>query len=225
MISRGFHKALRPAFSSLGRPSDMGLSGALVGISPVQGTVGASAPVERARDSEGTAVEDVRVDHGCAHILMTEKFLNGSDVIAVLQQVRREGVPERVGAHALTQSRAQGCLPDRLLNDGLVQMMAMAHAGLAIAIVRRRREDPLPGPLQTRVRIFPRQCSRERHAPQAPRAVALVLTLDRTEMLAERMVEAPWKHGHAITLEAWSRDHVVLCHLERVSRRARSRGL
>jgi hypothetical protein len=32
------------------------------------------------------------VDHCCTHILMTKEFLNGADVVAVLEQVRGEGV-------------------------------------------------------------------------------------------------------------------------------------
>ena len=38
----------------------------------------------------------MRVNHRRAHIFVTEKFLNSANVVAVFEQVRREGVPERM---------------------------------------------------------------------------------------------------------------------------------
>jgi hypothetical protein len=36
------------------------------------------------------------VDHGRIHVGMAQEFLNGADVIAIFEQMRREGVPEDV---------------------------------------------------------------------------------------------------------------------------------
>ena len=46
--------------------------------------------VQRAEDGPGTPVEDVRVDLGGDHASVAEQFLNGPDVVAVLQKMRRE---------------------------------------------------------------------------------------------------------------------------------------
>jgi hypothetical protein len=45
-------------------------------------------PVGRAPDTGGTPVEDVGVDHRGAHVPMAEQFLDGPDVVALLQEVR-----------------------------------------------------------------------------------------------------------------------------------------
>jgi hypothetical protein len=47
-------------------------------------------PVERAGDAAGAALEDVRVDHRRGNVLVTEKFLNGSDIRAGFQQMSGE---------------------------------------------------------------------------------------------------------------------------------------
>jgi hypothetical protein len=52
--------------------------------------------VGRAPDSGRTSVKDVRVNHRRAHVLMTEQLLDGPDVVALFQEVGREGVPEGV---------------------------------------------------------------------------------------------------------------------------------
>ncbi len=36
----------------------------------------------------------MRVNHRRAHVLMAEQFLDGPDVVALLQEMGREGVPE-----------------------------------------------------------------------------------------------------------------------------------
>src|SRR2546425_11218045 len=48
--------------------------------------------VRRASDGCRTTVGHVRVDHGRADILVTEQLLDGSDVVAVLEQMSRETV-------------------------------------------------------------------------------------------------------------------------------------
>ena len=48
--------------------------------------------VEGASDTESTAVQYVGIDHGRGHVAVAEQFLDGSDVLAGFEQVRREGV-------------------------------------------------------------------------------------------------------------------------------------
>ena len=50
--------------------------------------------IEGTSDAEARLVEDVRIDHGSGHVLMPEQLLDGSDIIARLQQVRGKRVPE-----------------------------------------------------------------------------------------------------------------------------------
>ena len=52
--------------------------------------------VRRAPHPATTAVQDVCVDHSRADVLVAEELLDGPDVVAVLQEVGRERVPQRV---------------------------------------------------------------------------------------------------------------------------------
>ena len=60
-------------------------------------------PIEGAAGTQTALVEDVGVDHCRPDVAMAEKLLDRSDVGSGLQQVRGEGVAERVAGHALGQ--------------------------------------------------------------------------------------------------------------------------
>ena len=46
--------------------------------------------IERAAHGEAALFEDMGVDHGCFDILVTEQFLDGADIVAILQEVGGE---------------------------------------------------------------------------------------------------------------------------------------
>src|SRR5205814_4739021 len=97
------------------------------------------------------------VDHRRADVAMAEQLLDGPDVVTVVEQVRGEGMPERVTARVLEDAGlAQGAL-DGTLDDGLVQVMAAALAGESLHIVAGRRGHPLPAELASGVRVLSRQ--------------------------------------------------------------------
>ena len=52
-----------------------------------------SQTVSWAADTTSAPVQDVRVDHCRSDILVTEQFLNGTNVVAIGQQVGSEGMP------------------------------------------------------------------------------------------------------------------------------------
>ena len=37
-------------------------------------------PIERANRAKSAAIENVRIDHGRAHVFMAEEFLDGADI-------------------------------------------------------------------------------------------------------------------------------------------------
>lgn len=47
-------------------------------------------------DGKSAALKDVGVDHGGFDVLMTEQFLDGANIIAILQEMSCEGVAESV---------------------------------------------------------------------------------------------------------------------------------
>src|SRR5437867_6945906 len=86
------------------------------------------------------------VDHRRAHIPVAQQLLNGADVVPVLQQVRRKGVPEGVTRRLLRQGGLEHGLADGTLDDRLVQMMAPALTRGPVDVEPRRREHPVPCP-------------------------------------------------------------------------------
>ena len=77
----------------------------------------------------GAAPGYVGVDHGGLYIFMTEQFLNGADVVVVLEEMGSEGVPKRVGSNAFVYFGKTSRLFDRLLNSGFVQVMPPGDVG------------------------------------------------------------------------------------------------
>jgi hypothetical protein len=57
--------------------------------------------VQRAAYAQTAPVQHVRVDHGGSHARVAEQFLDSPDVIAIVQEVRREGMAEGVAGRAL----------------------------------------------------------------------------------------------------------------------------
>ena len=63
---------------------------------------------------------------------MPEQFLNGPDVVPLLQKVGGEGVAEGVAGRMLDDPGLAGRDLDRPLDDGLIGVMAALGAGLRV---------------------------------------------------------------------------------------------
>ena len=88
---------------------------------------------------------------------MPQERLDGSDVVAVLEQVRRERVAQGVGAGALGQRGLTDRELEGPLQDRLVQVVAPQLAGQPVSIESRGRENPLPDLFPAGVPVLPRQ--------------------------------------------------------------------
>ena len=64
-------------------------------------------------------------------------------------------------------------LVHRLLNDGLVKVVAVSVARRAVAVVRGGREDVLPAPVAVGVFVLARERKRERRAAEVVSQVVL----------------------------------------------------
>src|SRR5712664_1404500 len=93
------------------------------------------------------AVQDVGVDHRRAHVAVAQELLDGADVVACAQQLGREGVSKRVRRRRFDDPRESNRLAHLLLDDGFVQVMPVADAGVAVGVVGGGWEDVLPRPL------------------------------------------------------------------------------
>src|SRR5438067_3711484 len=108
-------------------------------------------------------VEHVRVDHRRPHIAVAEELLYRPDVVAVLEQMRGERVPECMARCGLGEAHLADCPMHRPLDHGLVQMVAAPLAGDRFEVRACRRKDPLPRPLAPRVGVLPPERVRHLH--------------------------------------------------------------
>jgi hypothetical protein len=71
--------------------------------------------VERAANTTTTAIQHVRVDHGGADVAMAQQFLDGSNVVAGLEQVGGERVTKCVAGRRSRQTSVLAGALDRFL--------------------------------------------------------------------------------------------------------------
>ena len=104
--------------------------------------------VDRADDPFASAhIEHVGIDHGGLDVLVTEQFLDGTDVVAGQKEMGREGVPQGMAARVLGDSRISDSLLDSFLNDRFVEVAPADLVGFRIGAAGTGREDVLPAPI------------------------------------------------------------------------------
>src|SRR6185312_5790134 len=106
--------------------------------------------------AQAAAIQDVCVNHRRSNVAVAEELLNRPDVGAGLEDVRGEGVPQRVTGRPLRDPCRGYRVAERSLNDTLVQMMTSADAAL-VHEGSSSREKVLPAPVELHVRIFSNQ--------------------------------------------------------------------
>ena len=84
--------------------------------------------VEGGFDGGGTALEDVGVDHGGFDVFVSEKFLDGANIVAVLEEVGSKGVAEGVCSDGFLYFRELGGAVNCFLQNAFVEMMAANNA-------------------------------------------------------------------------------------------------
>src|SRR5262245_38176860 len=75
----------------------------------------AAQAVAGAEDAERASLQHVRVDHRRRDVAVAEQLLHRPDVLPVLEEVRGEGVTERMGARGLGDARGEQSVAERLL--------------------------------------------------------------------------------------------------------------
>ena len=98
-----------------------------------------------------------------------------------------------------------------------MQVVAPPHASSTVHVVRRSREDTLPGPFAARVRILPGQRVGKGRLAEARGEVGLVLLSHLSQVVPQRLNQRLREHGHAIPAALPARTVI--------SRRSKSRSL
>lgn len=122
---------------------------------------------------------------------MPQEFLDRPDVVAVLQQVGGERVPERMAARRFGNAGPAHSLLHRPLHDRLVEVMPAALTGSGIDVGPRGREDPLPSPLPPGHRVLAGECAGEFNPPGTTPQVLPVLVADDLQMSCQISTRIP----------------------------------
>ena len=80
-------------------------------------------PVGRALYTQATFVRHMGVDHCGLDAPMSRQFLDGPDVMACIEQMGRERMPERMRTCGFIYPRLTGSIPDRSLQNCLTHIM------------------------------------------------------------------------------------------------------
>src|SRR5690606_27377677 len=129
---------------------------------------------------------------------VTEQFLDGAIVVAGLEEMGREGVTESVAGDWFAQACGLGGGAEAALHDRLVQMVAPKLTGSGIAMLAGGGEYPLPRPLAMRVRVLRGEALGQGHVARACDDVGVVLDLDVTKVVCERLSYAVGEHGATV---------------------------
>ena len=86
------------------------------------------------------------VDHGGFDVFVTEEFLDGADVVAVLEKVGCEGMAEGVAADAFGEVGGSYGLFKCFLESAFVEMVALPSFGIGVLDAATRGKNPLPDP-------------------------------------------------------------------------------
>ena len=76
----------------------------------------------------------MRVDLRRADVAVAQEFLDRSDVVIVLQQVGRKGIPEGMAGRMLGDARPADGFLDGALDDGFVEVMAASLTRLTVDV-------------------------------------------------------------------------------------------
>ena len=117
-------------------------------------SAGPTSVIQRALDRPGAFLKHVGVDHGGFDILVTEKFLDSTDVVAILEKLGGKSMTEGVRADTFGNRSLVGGVPYRVLQYTFIQVMPPDNSGKRIHGALRGWEYVLPTPFPAGIWIF-----------------------------------------------------------------------
>jgi hypothetical protein len=96
----------------------------------------------------------VGVNHRGFYIFVTEEFLNGADIVSILQQMGGEGVTECMWGHMLIDLCTAGGFTDGFLHYRFMNMMAACNASALIFGKVGCGKDILPDPFPVCIQVL-----------------------------------------------------------------------
>jgi len=140
----------------------------------------------------------VGVDHGGLDVLVAEEFLNGADVVAVLEEVGGEGVAKGVGGDVFLDPGLEGGGADGFLKQGGVGVVAHGLFGVGVDGEGQGGEEVLPGGFAGGVGVFAGEGIGEPDLAESISQVGLVDALDGFDLPAQVGDEGGGQDGGAV---------------------------
>lgn len=113
--------------------------------------------VERTPNTESGFVQNMRINHRRSNILVSEQFLDGSDIVAAFKQMGGKAVAESMATGRLGNTRGKNgffyCVLKIFLRDVMTADFSAARVERGLG----RWENVLPYPGTLGVWIFPAQ--------------------------------------------------------------------
>ncbi len=153
--------------------------------------------IDRAANAETGAVADVGVNHRGRDILVPEEFLNGSNIIAILQEMGSKTVPKRVATRRFCDPAGPNGVFDRVLQVSFRDMVPAELAAARIDGEFLGGEDILPRPFASRVGIFPVQGAGKINRAGPMGEVLLMAFLDPGEVCLKGTAKPFREEGNA----------------------------
>ncbi len=138
---------------------------------------------------------------------MAEQLLNGPDVMAVLQQMRRKRVTKHVRTDTLGKPRQARRIRNLPLDRRLVQMKARGWTPLRVTTDPCGRKHKLPGPVRGGVGILAIQCKEKHDPPHTVGEIPLVLSFHLPQVSLEPFLDRHWQHRPPVFLAFTPSNH------------------
>ena len=140
------------------------------------------------------------VDHGGFDVFVSEEFLDGADVVAVLEEVGGEGVAEGVGCDMLLDAGGFGSGANGFLEEGFVDVVAHGFFGGGVNGESRGGEEVLPCGFAGGFGVFAGEGVGEVDFAESVAEVGLVEALDGLYLALEGGDEGVGEDGGAVVL-------------------------
>jgi hypothetical protein len=157
-----------------------------------------ASAVERAHDPQRTPVDDVRVDHRRADVLVPEQALDGADVRSGFEEVRGEAVAERVTGRALVEGGGRGGVANGLLQGRLVEVVEHQPPGRRVRAGARCREEVLPREARRGARHLRAERVGKVDLAAARSELCEVVSANELDLRAQALAGAGGQEGRAV---------------------------
>jgi len=148
----------------------------------------------------------MRINHRRLHIFVAQQFLHRPDIVALLEEVRRETMPEGMAADAFVEPHRTPYLTHSLLQTTLTRVMAADDPRAWVFRQTVGGKDVWPDPEPAGMRILAFQRERYIHRANPLRDILRMAALDVRSMFLERYDQAFRQHRHPI-LHAFAIAH------------------